>query len=62
MAVARQYREHLENRGRAYGDPVVALEVLEQQRQAAGEAVQDLERKRIAFLATQAKAEVSSQR
>lgn len=62
VAVARQYRQHLESRGRAYGDPVVALEVLEQQRQTAEEAVQDLECKRIAFLATQAKAEVSSQR
>ncbi|CAM9445830.1 unnamed protein product, partial [Ectocarpus sp. 13 AM-2016] len=62
VVVARQYREHLENRGRAYGDPVVALEVLEQQHQAAEEAVKDLERKRIAFLATQAKAEEAAGR
>ncbi|CBJ33086.1 expressed unknown protein [Ectocarpus siliculosus] len=62
VVVARQYREHLENRGRAYGDPVVALEVLEEQRQAAEEAVQDLERKRIEFLATQAKAEEAAGR
>ncbi|CAB1096739.1 unnamed protein product [Ectocarpus sp. CCAP 1310/34] len=62
VAVATQYREHLENRGRAFGDPVAALEVLEQQRQAAEEAVQDLERKRIAFLAKQAKAEEAAGR
>ncbi|CAM9314712.1 unnamed protein product, partial [Ectocarpus fasciculatus] len=62
VAVARQYREDLENRGRAYGDPVVALEVLEQQCQTAEEATQHLECKRKAFLATQAQAEEAAGR
>lgn len=60
VTVAREYSQHLKTRGRAYGDPVLALAVLEKQLEEAEEAVRGLECRRSEFLVVQAKVEVLS--
>lgn len=58
--MARQYRQQLEAGGRAYGDPLAALEVLEAQCDDAEAAVRVLESRRKGLRAVQEKAEVNS--
>lgn len=58
MSVAREHRLHLETRGLAYGDPVLAMEVLQNRLGDAEEAARQLECRRSVFLAAQAKVEV----
>lgn len=60
VTVARQYRKELEAGGRAYGDPLAALRVLEAQCEDAEEAVRVLERRRKGLRAVQEKAEVDA--
>lgn len=59
VTVARQYHQKLETEGRAYGDPLAALDVLEAQSQDAEAAVRALEGRRRGLRAAQEKAEVS---
>lgn len=56
--MAKGHLQQLESQGRAYGDPLLASEVLERHCEEAEGATRDLERKRRAFLAVQAKVKV----
>lgn len=58
MSVAREHRQHLETRGLAYGDPVVATGMLQNRLDETEEAARQLECRRSVFLAAQAKVEV----
>lgn len=56
--MAGDHRHDLEARGLAYGDPLLALGTLEGRLGEAQAALKELEAKRMAFLAAQAKAQV----
>lgn len=58
VSAAREYRRYLQTQGRAYGDPVVATQILDKRREEAEEAVRQLELKRRDFLAFETKVEV----
>lgn len=60
VTVAKEYCQHLKTRGRAFGDPVLALVLLEKQLEEAERAVRGLELRRSEFLEVQAKVEVPS--
>ncbi|CAM9877678.1 unnamed protein product, partial [Scytosiphon promiscuus] len=54
LKVAKEYCQQLESQGRAYGDPMLASELLERQCGEVGDAIRELEGKRSAFLEVQA--------
>ncbi|CAM9153732.1 unnamed protein product, partial [Hapterophycus canaliculatus] len=54
VKVAKGYRQRLEGEGRAYGDPMLASEVLERQCEETEHAVLELESKRSEFIVFQA--------
>lgn len=58
VAVATELQDDLRNRGIAYGDPVLAQEILERRLGHAERGLRELNDRREAFLATQAAAEV----
>lgn len=62
VTIAREHCQHLKTRGRAYGDPVLALDMLEKQLEEAEKAARELESRRNVFLVVQAKVEVLSVR
>lgn len=61
VTVARQYRKQLEAGGRAYGDPLAALRVLEAQCEDAEGAVRVLEHRRKELRVVQETAEVDAE-
>lgn len=59
--MARQYKKKLETEGRAYGDPLAALDVLEAQCEDTEAAVRVLEGKGRELRAVREKAEVDAE-